>query len=474
MMMLIGGEWTASCSGETYEVRNPANGMPVGAAPLGNAEDVKRAVDCAHEAFKKWSGIAARERGKILFRAAQRVREMQHELAVTLTMEQGKPLKEARDEIQGFANILEYYAGISAALDDRSVSLPKGGRCIVLRRPIGVCGAIIPWNVPAIIMGWKVGPALVTGNTLVLKPATTTPLTSLSLASILKESGLPDGVLNVVTGRGASVGEEMVRSPAIRKISFTGSVETGKRVLQAASASMKRVTLELGGSDPMIVCDDADMNKAVEGAVHGRFYNCGQTCTAVKRLYVFESIAEEFVRRLKGRVECLSVGNGLDEGVDMGPLNNGAQWERIKTLVGMVKEKDEGNVVSGGKVPEGEKYKNGYFYMPTLVTDVSPGSALLKEEVFGPVLPIITVKGLDEAIELANDTRFGLGSSIWTRDIEKIRMACERLESGVTWVNQHVRLPPEVPFGGVKESGVGRENGIEAIDAYTELKSIIS
>ncbi|MDI6897518.1 aldehyde dehydrogenase family protein [Methanocella conradii] len=473
MMMLIDGEWTGSCSEETYEVKNPANGRLVDTAPLGSAEDVKRAADSAHEAFKKWSELTARERGKILFRAAQRVREKQHELAVTLTMEQGKPLKEARDEIQGFANILEYYSGISAALEGRAVSLANGRHGIILRRPIGVCGAIIPWNVPAIIMGWKVGPALVTGNTLVLKPATTTPLTNLSLASILNASGLPKGVLNVVTGNGASVGEEIVRNPLIKKLSFTGSIETGRRVLQAASSSMKRVTLELGGSDPMIVCDDADIKKAVEGAVHGRFYNCGQTCTAVKRLYVFESIADEFVRKLRGRVERLKVGNGMEEGVDMGPLNNRAQWEQIKTLVDRVKEKEEGNVIAGGKVPEGETYKNGYFYMPTLVTDVAPDSALLEEEVFGPVLPIITVKGLDEAIELANGSKFGLGSSIWTNDIEKIRVACERLESGVTWVNQHVRLPPEMPFGGVKESGIGRENGLEAIDAYCELKSII-
>jgi succinate-semialdehyde dehydrogenase/glutarate-semialdehyde dehydrogenase len=318
-----------------------------------------------------------------------------------------------------------------------------------------------------------VGPALVTGNTLVLKPATTTPLTNLSLAYAMYEAGLPKGVLNVVTGPGGSVGDEIVRNPLIKKISFTGSIETGKRVLQAASSRMKRVTLELGGSDPMIVCDDADIKKAVDGAIHGRFYNCGQTCTAAKRLFIFESIADRFVDQLRSRAERLTVGNGMDEGVDMGPLNNRGQWEQIKALVDEVRERGEGRVIAGGKVPEGERYANGFFYLPTLVADVAPGSRLLTEEVFGPVLPIVVVKGLEEAIERANDTKYGLGSSIWTTDLEKARVACERLESGITWVNQHVKLPPEMPFGGVKESGIGRENGLDAIDAYYELKSIM-
>ncbi|BAI62432.1 aldehyde dehydrogenase [Methanocella paludicola SANAE] len=473
MKMLIDGEWTDAASGETYEVHNPADGKLLDTAPLGNAEDVKRAADSAHSALKKWSTVSARDRGKILFKAAQHVRDQQNTLATTLTMEQGKPFKEARDEIQGFASILEYYAGISAALEDGLIPLAHGKYGAMLRRPIGVCGAIIPWNVPAIIMGWKVGPALITGNTLVLKPATTTPLTNLSLAYAMYEAGLPKGVLNIVTGPGGSVGDEIVRNPIIRKLSFTGSVETGKRVLQAASASMKRVTLELGGSDPMIVCDDVDMKKAVNGAVHGRFYNCGQTCTAAKRLFVFESIADEFIGQLKARVERLKVGNGMDEGTEMGPMNNHAQWEQIKTLVDEVREKNEGKVITGGSVPEGEQYKNGFFYLPTLVSDVAPDSRLVREEVFGPVLPIVVVKDLDEAIERANDTKYGLGSSIWTNDMERARTACERLESGITWINQHVKLPPEMPFGGVKASGIGRENGMETIDAYYELKSIM-
>jgi betaine-aldehyde dehydrogenase len=473
MKMLIDGEWSGSATGETYEVRDPASGKLLETAPLGSAQDVRRAADAAHEAYKKWSVMTARDRGKVLFKAAQQVRGKTAELATMLTTEQGKPFREAKDEIQGFANILEYYAGISGSLEDGLIPLAHGKWGAVLRRPIGVCGAIIPWNVPAIIMGWKVGPALVTGNALVLKPATTTPLTCLSLASAMHEAGLPKGVLNVVTGHGGTVGDEIVRNPAIKKLSFTGSITTGRHVLKAASENMKRITLELGGSDPMIVCDDADMKKAVDGAIHGRFYNCGQTCTAVKRLFVFESIADEFISRLKARTEGLKVGNGLEEGVDMGPLNNREQWAQIKTLVENVRRNDEGRIICGGRVPEGAQYENGYFYQPTLVADVAGDSALLREEVFGPVLPIVIVKDLDDAIERANDSKFGLGSSIWTGSIDRARDACERLETGITWVNQHVKLPPEMPFGGVKESGIGRENGRETIDAYYELKSIV-
>ena len=473
MKMLIDGEWAEAASGETYEVRDPANGKLLDTAPLGDARDVKRAADSAHEALKKWSTMTARDRGKILFKAAQHVREGQTDLAITLTREQGKPFKEARDEIQGFANILEYYAGISAALEDSLVPVAHGKYGAVLKRPIGVCGAIIPWNVPAIIMGWKVGPALVTGNTLVLKPSTTTPLTNLALASMLNDAGLPKGTLNIVTGPGDSVGEEIVRNPIIKKISFTGSIATGKHVLEVSASAMKHVTLELGGSDPMIVCDDVDIKKAVDGAVHGRFYNCGQTCTAVKRLFVFESVADQFIGQLKARVERLKIGNGMEEGVDMGPMNNEAQRNKILKQVSTVRENGEGTIITGGAVPEGEKYSSGYFYMPTLVTDVQKDSVLLNEEVFGPVLPIVRVKDLDGAIERANDSKFGLGSSIWTRSLERASIASTRLDSGITWINQHVKLPPEMPFGGVKESGIGRENGLESIDAYYELKSIL-
>ena len=473
MKMLINGQPADASGGKEFEVINPANGELVDRVPLGDREDVRRAIDAADEAAGKWSAMTARERGKILFKAAEIARSRVNDLGALLTTEQGKPLREARDEIQGFANILEFYASVAGSLRSGLVPVAHERYGITMRKPIGICGAIIPWNVPGIIMGWKVGPALLAGNTMVLKPSKTAPLTCLRLGSIMKEAGLPDGVLNLVTGPGETVGDEIVRNPRIRKISFTGQTSSGKRIAEAAAASLKHVTLELGGSDPMIVCDDADLKAAADGAIRGRFYNCGQACTAVKRLYVFESVADRYIEMVRERVAALRVGNGMDKGVDIGPLNNRQQLERIKSAVQAVKDNREGKILVGGEVPKGPDFDRGLFFQPTLVTDVREGSVLLKEEIFGPVLPIMVVKDLDEAIAKANDTPYGLGSSIWTTNIGRAMIACERLESGITWVNNHVRIPPEMPFGGVKDSGLGRENGLEAIDQYTEIKSVL-
>ncbi|WP_230740515.1 aldehyde dehydrogenase family protein [Methanooceanicella nereidis] len=473
MRMLIDGEFIESSSKETIGIKNPATGEFIDSVPLGNSDDVGRAVDAAEKAFDDWSAMVPRERGKILFKAAQIVRERARGLAEILTSEQGKPYKEARDEVLGFANVLEYYNGISASLQGGFVPLASDRYCMVLKQPVGVCGAIIPWNVPAILMGWKVGPALVTGNTMVLKPSSTSPLTDLSLASILTEAGLPKGVLNVVTGHGQAVGEPLVTNSKVRKISFTGSTETGMRIKELTSGSLKRITLELGGSDPMIVCDDVDIDTAVEGAVRGRFYNCGQTCTAVKRLFVFESIAEEYIRKLSSRISGLKVGNGMNKDVDIGPLNNYDQREKMISQMKRVRENNEGIVVTGGKIPEGPQYDNGFFYTPTLVRDVIKDSVLLKEEVFGPILPVVVVKDLDEAIELANDTRYGLGASVWTRDIKKATYATARLQSGIVWINQHTKAPADVPFGGIKDSGLGRENGLDSLYEYQEIKTVM-
>ncbi|MDD5419365.1 MAG: aldehyde dehydrogenase family protein [Methanomicrobiaceae archaeon] len=473
MEMLIGGAWNDSYTGEYLDVHNPATGERVGQVPLGCREDVCAAVDAAEEAFAGWSALTPRERGKILFAAAGEVRRQSRELGGLLTAEQGKPFREAVDEIRGYAHILEYYAGLSSSLRGDFMPLSQYGYALVAQRPLGVCAGIIPWNMPAMIMGWKVGPALVTGNTVVLKPASTSPLTCLSLAGILQDAGLPEGVLNVVTGPGEIVGGEVVRHPRVKKISFTGEIATGRQIMEAAAARFKRVTLELGGSDPMIVCDDADLASALDGAVRGRFYNCGQTCTAVKRLYVFESIAEEFIRQLRERVESLKVGNGMEKGVDMGPLNNVVQLERVRQFVEIVRKHQEGTIISGGRAPEGDGYDKGYFYLPTLVTDLSRDSVLLTEEVFGPILPIVAVEDLEDAIEQANSSRYGLGASIWSKNIGRVTQAAEQLEAGIVWVNQHLRIPPDVPFGGVKASGIGRENGYRSLEGYMDTRTVL-
>lgn len=473
MKMLIDGEWRDSVSGRVFPVHNPATGDVVGEAPLGGEDDVVSAIEAAGEAFPDWAAKNPRDRAKILFFAAEEVRRRNTDLAALLTAEQGKPIREAVDEINGFANILEYYHALSAGHRGEFVDLKGYGRVTVQRRPLGICGAIIPWNMPAIIMGWKIGAALAAGNTMVLKPARTAPLTCMRLAEILGEAGLPPGVLNVVTGPGETVGREIARNPAVRKVSFTGEVGTGRQVALDAAPAMKRLTLELGGSDPMIVAADADIGAAVEGVIRGRFYNCGQVCTAVKRLYVFDSIADEFVRRLTARVEKIVVGNGMDRGVSMGPLNNRAGLKRVVDVVDAARERDEGEIVAGGRTPEGEEYKRGLFFLPTLIANVPHDSVLFSEEVFGPVLPIAAVSNLDEALELANNSRYGLGASVWTHSADTVARATEELEAGIVWVNQHLRIPPEVPFGGTKASGIGRENGSRALEEYMEEKAVL-
>ncbi len=473
MKMQINGKAAGSCGGECFDVRNPATCELLEQVPRGTEEDVALAVEAALSAFEGWASISPQQRGMVFYRAAGLVRQRKEELAALLTQEQGKPLAEARNELEGFSHVLEYYCGLAGSLRGDFIPVTGNGYSFTVKKPLGVCAAIIPWNMPALIMGWKIAPALISGNTFVLKPASSTPLTNLTLASILNEAGLPAGVLNVVTGSGEIAGESLVRSPDVRKISFTGESGTGKRISELAASGMKRVTLELGGSDPMIVCDDANLESAVAGAIRGRFYNCGQTCTAVKRLYVFESVAREFIRKLEKGVKKLKVGNGLDTDTDMGPLNNHSQFEYIKELVAGIEEKGEGRIIAGGKAPSFKGMGKGYFFEPTLVSDVPGDSRLLKEEVFGPLLPIVTVRNLDEAIEEANRSIYGLGASIWTKDLDRIRMGCEQLNAGIIWVNQHLKVAPEVPFGGVKESGFGRENGPDILSEYLETRTIM-
>ncbi len=473
MKMQIDGKFVEAFNKEFFDIINPATGELIDRVPKGTEDDVAIAVEAASLAFNGWASTSPQQRAGILYRAAGIVRQRKDELAVLLTQEQGKPLAEARNEIEGFANVLEYYCGLASSFHGDFVLIPQNGYAFTVKKPLGVCAAIIPWNMPALIMAWKIGPALISGNTLFLKPASNTPLTNLALASILSEAGLPPGVLNIVTGPGEVVGENLVKSLKVKKISFTGEARTGKRVAELAASGMKRVTLELGGSDPMLVCDDANLEDAVTGALRGRFYNCGQTCTAVKRLFVFESVAEEFIKKLETGIWNLKVGNGMHENVDMGPLNNSRQWEYIKELVTDVEEKDEGRIVTGGKVPEGGAYSRGYFFEPTLVVDVPKDSRLLKEEVFGPVLPVVRVKNLDEAIEAANNTCYGLGASIWTKNIDRARIGCEQLNAGIIWLNQHLKVAPEAPFGGTRESGIGKENGPDALSEYLGLKTVM-
>ena len=472
MLMRISGNETSAIDERWIEVNNPATGEVIDRVPSGTPDDVAHAVDAADAATGGWKKKSMRERGMILFHAAGLVREQHKDIAELLTREQGKPLRESIDEVRGFANILEFYAGISAHSTGETVRLGPAGDCMVVHEPLGICGAIIPWNMPVIIMGWKVGPALLAGNTMVLKPASTTPLSSLKLAGILDKAGLPPGVLNVVTGSGESVGSAIVRHPLIRKVSFTGDCATGEKIRQLASAQLKDLTLELGGSDPMIVMDDAAIDKAVEGALRGRFYNAGQTCTAVKRLYVHEKIAGIFIKKLQARIEALKAGNGLEPGIDIGPMNSVEGRQRISGMVNEVMEKEEGTILIGGCPLTGPSFDAGHFYTPTLVTGVTPGARLLTDEIFGPVLPVMTVPDLDTAIKEANRSRYGLGASVWTADLATTKCVFDEVHAGIIWVNRHLTVPPEIPFGGMNESGIGRENGSHALESYSRTKTL--
>ena len=472
MLMRIDGKDTGGSGGGWIDVKNPATGVLIDRVPYGIPDDVAHAVDAADAAAVGWKKKSMRERGMYLFHAAILVREQHKDIAQLLTMEQGKPLKEAIDEVRGFASILEFYAGISAHSTGEAIRLGAAGDCMVVHEPIGICGAIIPWNMPVLIMGWKIGPALLSGNTMVLKPASTTPLSSLKLAAILDKAGLPPGVLNVVTGSGESVGEAIVMHPLIKKISFTGDCTTGEKIRRQASGLVKDLILELGGSDPMIVMDDADIDLAVEGALRGRFYNAGQTCTAVKRLYVHEKISKIFVKKLRERVESLKVGNGLESGIDLGPMNSAGQRERISGMVNEITDKCTGKIITGGCSLTGPSYDAGFFYRPTLVSDVSPNARLLTDEIFGPVLPVMSVPDLDTAIQEANRSRYGLGASVWTTNLATTKRVFDEVHAGIIWVNRHLTVPPEIPFGGMNESGIGRENGSHALESYSRTKTL--
>lgn len=458
---------------EAYAVYNPADGSLVGSVPAGTADDVDEAVRNAWESFQTWSRSDPLDRSKILFTAGRLVREDQKNLAHLLTREQGKPLRESMNEIAGFARVLEYYASISGTMQgDYGVSASYG-HMMVKRQPLGVCAAIIPWNMPALIMGWKIGPVLATGNTMVLKPSATAPLTCLALAGHVYQAGLPESALRMVTGSGEVVGEALARHPDIRSLSFTGAVSTGMQVAEHAAKTLKKTILELGGSDAMIVCHDADTEAAAKGAVSGRFFNCGQTCTAIKRVFVDRRIYDSFIHRVQELIGNLVVGDGLKTGTDMGPLHTIRQRENVHSLVQETVDNKQGTILAGGYIPNSSPYQQGNFYLPTILTDVDPDAPVMKEEVFGPVLPVSVFDTLSDAIEHANATRYGLGASIWTHDMRVIDRAVQGLDAGIVWVNQHLRIPPEVPFGGMKASGLGRENGRYALLHYLEEKTIL-
>jgi len=460
-------------SGPPLPVTNPADGQVFAEVASATPADVDAAVKSAREAFDEWSELAVSRRGELLWGAATVVHQHVDELVELLTREQGKTLRDSRIEIGRAVETLEHYVGLSKALRGSfAPHLDPGTDGMVLRRPLGVVGAIVPWNFPTTLLCNKLGPALIAGNTVVAKPADTTPLTTLRFVELLTEGGLPPGVVNVITGTGPEAGEALVTHPDVRKVAFTGSTRTGERIMELASRGTKRLTLELGGSDPLIVCEDADLAKAASAASMGRFYNCGQACLAVKRVYVMDSVADEVVEAITAKAKKLRVGPGDAEGSQIGPLHTARQRELVADQVKRTLEQG-GELLCGGSAPDDPELAGGFFYSPTVIADPPHDSPMATEEVFGPALPIWRVRDLDEAIERSNASQYGLGSSVWTADLERAREAAERLECGYTWINSPTKVYDELPFGGIKSSGFGKEHGEEAFDYYTDSKSVV-
>ena len=476
--MLIGGEQTDATATDELEIIDPATEDVYETVPAGGVDAVELAVQAAASAFREWSGTDAEKRAEIIRGGLDLVADRKDEIAETLTHEQGKPTIEAAGELQHFIHGVHYYADFATKVRGAYQELPSTlGRSygMVIRRPVGPVAAIVPYNYPLTLMGTKVGPALAAGNTVVVKPASSTPLATLKVAELFHEAGLPAGALNVVTGRGSVIGDALVTHPLVRRVAFTGETETGRHIASLAAPAFKRITLELGGSDPMIVCPDANLQAAVKGAVIGRFWNAGQSCLAAKRLYVFDEVYDEFVGALKAELERYECGEGWTRPekpkLRMGPVHTGHGREELVAQLEDAVSRGATTLHGGG--PPSDRAK-GFYFEPTLVENAPHDSRLVTEEVFGPILPVFRVHDIDEAVARANETRYGLGSSIWTYDARYIDKAAHEIEAGMTWVNQIHYGYDEMPFGGLKESGLGKEHGMEAmLDHYFETKSVV-
>jgi len=474
--MVIDGKPASARSGATLEIHDPATGELVDTVPQAGVEETRQAIDAAHAAFRGWADTLPQKRTQILMKGAELARQRLDEVAMLLTREQGKPLRDSKIEAERFVENIEFYASLFASGAIRGKHIPlsvPGAFGLVVKRPLGVVGAIIPWNFPLTLLANKIAPALAAGNTVVAKPASTTPLSTIRLIELMNEGGLPPGVLNVVVGPGAVVGQELIKNPKVRKIGFTGETGTGKMVMAEAASDLKHVTLELGGSDPSIVCDDADIEMASKAIAIGRFFNCGQACLAVKRVFVHEAVADQVIEKVTARAKRLKVAPGRDPAAQMGPMHTAGGRETIEAQLKDAVDRGA-RVLAGGKRLSGEPFDRGFFFEPTVITDVPWEARVWREETFGPLLPIARVKNLDEAIERANDSEFGLGSSVFTRDIKKAQQTIDRLDVGYAWINQvNLVAYDELPFGGTKHSGFGKEHGIEVLDFYTEEKSVV-
>ena len=472
--LFIDGQWIDAESGKTFTTPNPATGETLAEVAEADKADIDKAVAAARKAFDgKWSKLSARDRGRLIYKLAQLIEEKANDLAALETADNGKPIRESLYvDLPQVAENFEYFAGWATKIEGETIPVPGKMFNYTLREPVGVCGQIIPWNFPLLMAAWKLAPALAAGNTVVLKPAEQTPVTAMELGQLIAEAGFPEGVVNIVPGFGETAGAALASHPGINKIAFTGSTEVGKIIARAAADNLTKVSLELGGKAPNIVFADADLEQAVNGAMMGIFFNQGQVCCAGSRLFVEEAMKEKFLERLTEKASKITVGDPMAQTTMMGPQVSLEQLDRIKSYMDI--GTDEGaKIVTGGKPPQlDENFKNGFFFQPTILADVNNKMRVAQEEIFGPVVSVISFKDEDDLIKQANETIYGLSAGLWTRDITRAHRFAKEIKAGVIWINTYNMFNAASPFGGYKQSGYGREMGKHALDLYTQVKSV--
>jgi len=470
--LFIAGEFTDAASGETLATLNPHDNTVIAEVALAGREDVDRAVAAAQEAFPAWARTPAAERGRVLLKLADLIEANGEELARLESLDTGHPLRDSRMlDVPRTAGCYRYFGGMADKFQGETIPVEAGFLNYTLREPVGVVGQVVPWNFPLMFTSWKMAPALAAGNCVVMKPAEITPLTSLRIAELMAQAGMPPGVVNMVPGLGAVAGQAIAEHPGIAKIAFTGSTATGRRIVQASAGNLKKVQLELGGKGANIVFEDANLAAAVNGSAWAIFHNQGQACIAGSRLLLHERIADAFLEKFIPLAASIRLGNPLDEATEMGPLTSRQHQQRVLAYVEVAREQG-GEVLAGGRAPDVPGLAAGCYVQPTIVRAKSPRDRIAQEEVFGPFVTVLTFRDDDEALQIANGTDYGLGSGLWTASLQRAHRFARELHAGMVWINSYKRVNPGSPFGGVGLSGYGREMGFDAMREYTQVKSV--